>query len=526
MQAGCSPPPPQRGFGLTSSAPQQAHGLWHRQKPRQRQRKWHRRVFTGCLNCRKRHVKCDEETPSCANCKRLNKPCAYSFTVVPSSANTDPKPTAPIGRNGPDNDAVDAFGSGTIEECAAWDDLPSYQESCTQIVPTTYPGASIPPHLDSDQATLYYQHFLQNVSSLLIIFDTPSNSNNYRLLPRIIGDASSSLLKKAMEALGAMHMSRLPQMPNRPLHHRAAINGYASIVTSLRRAAVSGTAHSASLELLATSLLLCMFENMSAADSSWKVHLVGAGQTLQAMYTPGPTLAAEYGADALALRRFLVSLMSYLDIAASCATGEGPLIPGDYWETLGGGWQYNLGVPGLPTTRGVVYRAMAQLRSSWSRIMSIQREISHFAKLQRSRLDEHQRALIYGDLVCRIQNWHDSAPDIFLQLEGLNGIPDDATGEQVETLTATACVQSYALACTVYLDRVMTRRVGRAAVDNGIKAAVDKILILVLSFSTGVSQLGVLWPLLTAGIATFDRSQQGLCRTRLNSMECFGFKVR
>ena len=34
-----------------------------------------RRVRTGCLTCRERHLKCDEGMPICLNCKKSNRPC-------------------------------------------------------------------------------------------------------------------------------------------------------------------------------------------------------------------------------------------------------------------------------------------------------------------------------------------------------------------------------------------------------------------------------------------------------------------
>ncbi|GAP91880.1 putative C6 zinc finger domain-containing protein [Rosellinia necatrix] len=34
-----------------------------------------RRVRTGCLTCRERHLKCDEETPDCRNCRKSNREC-------------------------------------------------------------------------------------------------------------------------------------------------------------------------------------------------------------------------------------------------------------------------------------------------------------------------------------------------------------------------------------------------------------------------------------------------------------------
>ena len=34
-----------------------------------------RRVRTGCLTCRKRHLKCDEAMPSCSNCRKSDRKC-------------------------------------------------------------------------------------------------------------------------------------------------------------------------------------------------------------------------------------------------------------------------------------------------------------------------------------------------------------------------------------------------------------------------------------------------------------------
>ena len=303
------------------------------------------------------------------------------------------------------------------------------------------------------------------------------------------------------------------------------------MVTRLRDI-VSSSQGQANLELLATSLLLCMFEKMSSTDASWKVHLLGAAQIFHSMYSPRTALPSNDGSDGLGvantlpLRRFLVSMMSYLDVAASCATGEGPLIPGEYWETLGGGWEYNLGVPSFATTRSAADRTMAQLRNSWSRIMSIQTEISRFAKLLRSEHDQWQSEMIYSDITYRLNSWHDSAPDIYSRLKTLNCIPGDASDEDVETLTAAACIYCYALGCTVYLERITTRRIGSAAFDPKIRTIVDRILTLILYFSRGINQLAMLWPLLTAGVAMVDPQQQDLVRSRLIGMKSFGFKVR
>ncbi|ODA75960.1 hypothetical protein RJ55_08601 [Drechmeria coniospora] len=539
-----------------------------------RQRKWHPRVFTGCVNCRRRHVKCDERTPSCTNCTRLNLSCNFDRKFVFKAVRpTKGQPQQPAGGRPSVLDQQVASSSSTPASSSAdeiVDDVvcrSQYQsEHAGSLVSTAGTGViTFAGDLDStltpldfasrrgasptgpvrgiessfrvtmpDPAArvdvvdnLYFHHFLHTVSTYLIIYDTPSNSNPYRMLPTLLG--RSGLLQDTMKALGAMHLSGLAHNQNRYADRNAAVKLYGSVVTRLRDLVSSGQSK-ASLELLATSLLLCMFEKMSSTDASWKIHLLGAGQIFRSLYSPriahpGNEGTEELGvSNALPLRRFLVSMMSYLDVAASCATGEGPLIPGDYWETLGGGWEYNLGVPSFATSRSPADRTMAQLRASWSRVMSTQAEISRFAKLSRSGLDRHQREMMHRDLAYRIRNWHDAAPDIYLRLDGINEVPSGSSEEDAEALTAAACVMSYALGCSVYLERIVTRRIGSAAFDPEIKTIVDRILTLIFNFSSGINQLAILWPLLTAGIATVDEEQQNRVRGQLTEMKNFGFK--
>ncbi|KAJ6441240.1 C6 transcription factor [Purpureocillium lavendulum] len=557
--------------------------------PPARQRKWHPRVFTGCVNCRRRHVKCDERTPSCSNCTRLRLTCNFDRRFVfkaarpakgqPDHGDQPPGPAPPqlqsptnavavagavAGAAAVESPASASSGASSgagepVEDLAVGDFslsapaarllspvggagvnsltgarplfttgllIPSMGpavglETCFRL-PTPDPAARI-----SSNDDMYYHHFLNTVSTYLIIYDTPSNSNPYRMLPALVG--TSGLLQDTMRALGAMHLSGLPQTQDRNLHRNAAMNMYGSVVTRVRSLVSSGQ-NGATLELLATTLLLCMFEKMSSADSNWKIHLMGAGHIFQSMYSPRPALPGGDAVDGLAvastlpLRRFLVSLMSYLDLAASCATGEAPLIAGNYWETLGGGWEYNLGVPSFATSRQPADRTMAQLRNSWSRLMSIQLEICRFSGMIRGGIDDRQKEIMHSDIQYRIQNWHDSAPDVYLRLEGLNEMPADASPEEAETLTAAACVLGYALGATVYLERTVTRRVGSAAFDPVIKQAVDRMFTLMFNFSSGITQLANLWALLTAGIATVDPDQQSRLRERLIGMRNFGFK--
>lgn len=59
-----------------------------------RQKRYHHKVFTGCLTCRSRRVKCDETKPVCKNCLRANRKCAGKGYDLDSSV-TNVKVLAP-----------------------------------------------------------------------------------------------------------------------------------------------------------------------------------------------------------------------------------------------------------------------------------------------------------------------------------------------------------------------------------------------------------------------------------------------
>ncbi|KAI8667604.1 hypothetical protein NCS56_00897500 [Fusarium sp. Ph1] len=559
---------------------------------RKRQRKWHSRVFTGCLNCRRRHVRCDEQTPSCASCSRLSLSCAYDsdnrfgkfvFRVVrpprdcgqpvarpslpsteelqyartPRRASSDnnldqgasrfgdeassgpatPVSTSPQHDNPPNTEGEVDSGLVVGSDHLAWlDDIlhlwePQWPSSFSDMFSMPSPTAtSLIP-----QQAVYYNHFLTDVATILIVFDTESNANPYRIFPQLAG--ASNLLQDTMVALGAMHLANLPGTRDKAVHYRAAMEVYGSVMTRLGDVLHGQPCFE--LEPLATSLLLCMFETMYSTDCTWKVHLAGAGRILEAIYSPallGMTGRGQHGCSAdgsgpdlvRPMRRFLASLLAYLDVAGACATGEGTVIQGDYWETLGGGWEYNLGAPSFHPCRTPADRTLAQIRHSWSRLMSVQAAISAFAKMQSSgSLDVSQEDMMRDDLAYRISNWHNSTPDIFLYLSkdgGRQSTPMDHSESHNELLAAAACVECYAMACRVYLDRVATQKLSRAAQDPTIAAVTSRILTLTSTFSSGLTRLGYLWSVFTAGTATIEEGERASVREFLTDMKNFGFK--
>ncbi|RGP64159.1 sterol uptake control 2 [Fusarium longipes] len=49
-------------------------------------RRRHRKSRNGCLECKRRHIKCDEKRPTCSNCTVSERSCSFPPSVTPGSA--------------------------------------------------------------------------------------------------------------------------------------------------------------------------------------------------------------------------------------------------------------------------------------------------------------------------------------------------------------------------------------------------------------------------------------------------------
>lgn len=113
---------------------------------------------------------------------------------------------------------------------------------------------------------------------------------------------------------------------------------------------------------------------MDSQHHNWAVHLKGAREIYRILFYPNAndsTKEAQRQADANhPLRPFLVSLLSYLDVAGACATSDGTVVEGSYWADNGGGWEFNLGTPSLSSdTTTADSRLLAELRQSLCAMM-------------------------------------------------------------------------------------------------------------------------------------------------------------
>ncbi|KAL4948810.1 fungal-specific transcription factor domain-containing protein [Aspergillus filifer] len=532
---------------------------------KKRVRRWHHRGFTGCSTCRRRHVRCDEASPTCRNCTRLGLECDGSqgrmtFKVYgPPGNEQSPAPkrekSRARSRVKKEHNVESAVDDVVVSPTTVPDSKPlvfrfenplapapdeesnakqESEEVDPALLPTT--GNPVKPvkyqfvhhkppvsSLDCLQGR-YYTHFVDQVATLLLIYDGSTNINPFR---RCFPDVSQSSVSmaSAMEALGALHLANTSTGQSRNSHFQHAMGKYGEVVKSFRtRYEVDQRPR---LPDFATCLLLALFEMMDSQHHNWAIHLKGAREIYRLMFYPNADPAHEARRVAEInhpLRQFLVSLLSYLDVAGACATSDGTIVEGSYWRTLGGGWEYNLGIPSLsePNSDNPLLR---ELRQSWSIMMEIQAAISSFGQSKRSGwMTPEQQDCTYGDLLQRLLQWRIDAPACFQQLGDLDE-PSLSQYPHPEILEYVGCIEAYEKATYLFLHK--TAAVARPDIQpqTGVLAALcTRILDLIRHLAKDVGRLAALWPLYIAGRETRDEQEQKFVRETMIDMQRYGFR--
>lgn len=270
---------------------------------------------------------------------------------------------------------------------------------------------------------------------------------------------------------------------------------------------------------------------MDSQHDNWAIHLKGAREIYKVLFfqtsTDPAAEAQRLGEMNHPLRHFLISLLSYLDVAGACATSDGAVVEGSYWRTYAGGWEYNLGIPSLSANTPPGEQTLAQLRNCWSIMMEIQVSISTFGRAkQENKLSAQEQDVIYGDILNRLLEWRATAPQCIQILGGL----DDVSLQQYpypEFLEYTGCIEAYEKATIIFLHKVASAsRPDRQTETPLLQMLATRILGLIGKCANGVGQLAVLWPLFTAGRETRDVSEQVYVRSTMTDLQRYGFKVR
>ncbi|KAL5334415.1 fungal-specific transcription factor domain-containing protein [Aspergillus crustosus] len=543
---------------------------------KKRVRRSHHRGFTGCATCRRRHVRCDEGSPTCKNCTRLGLECdgrqgRMTFKVYGAPPTTDQPTPAPNtsdkDKPGPrltptrpkkeECDDIDgmvvspatttdshsqqlvfrietpvspADGNGKVKgELEEVDmDMALVPATTNSSSPRNYNFQHYKPPVSSLECLQgrYYTHFIDEVAMLLLIYEKSTNINPFRrCFPH--ASQSSPAMAEAMEALGALHLANTSTGTQRIVHLQHAIGKYGDAVKSFRTRYIQG-APGSRLPDFATCLLLGLYEMMDSQHHNWVIHLKGAREIYRLMFTRNSDPAQE--AQRVAemnhpIRPFLVSLLSYLDVAGACATSDGKIVEGSYWRTLGGGWEYNLGIPSLSSESSIDGTLLAELRHAWSTLMEVQVDISAFGKAKQSRwMAPEQQDHMYQNLLHQLVDWRLDAPICFQELGGLDD-ESFSSYPHIEIVEYVGCIEAYEKATHIYLHKV----VGVARPDiqprrEMLAALCTRILDLIHRVAKGVGRLAVSWPLFIAGRETRNECEQKFVRETMTDMQRYGFK--
>ncbi|CAI7605052.1 unnamed protein product [Penicillium glandicola] len=513
-------------------------------EPLKRVRRWHHRGFTGCSTCRRRHVRCDETSPACNNCVRLGRECdgaqgRMTFKVYgPSPTPTDSPPES-SGKRQKNNStsSPESSGASAISPSGETEDAGSNEVCKAMVAGTTLPRQTTKFRFQAPVTSIsiaksiqrteerYLTHFVDQVSAFLIIYNTPHNANPYRThFPDLA--RSSPTMANAMQALGALHLANTSVGAQRNRHFQQAMAKYGVVVKGFR-ARYSDPSQQLGLTDFATCLLLSLFEMMDSQHNNWAVHLKGAREIYNLLFYPqsgDPEREVQRVAETNhPLRPFLVSLLSYLDVAGACAAPGGTVVEGNYWKTMGGGWEYNLGTPSLLSTVPDNPR-LAELREAWSSLMEVQASISTFASDKKTWMTVDQSDAMYKDIFNQLVVWRAMTPPC-LQL--LTDLDDESLAQYPypDVLEYAGCIEAYEKATFVHLLQVAGA--GRAGWINDwtyMDMLVSRIILLVYKLSKDVGQLAVLWPLFIAGQETRSECEQKYVRKTIQDLKRFGFR--
>jgi hypothetical protein len=246
---------------------------------RKRVRRWHHRGFTGCSTCRRRHVRCDEASPACNNCVRLGRECdgaqgrmtfkVYGPSQTPTESSSES--SAPTRRKKSAESSSESNETSEASPVVKKEDVGD-EEACDAVIvsPATLPQLrtkfrfQVPITSTSIAKSIqriderYFAHFVDRVSTLLIIYDNPDNANPYRTYFPDFARPSPTMVN-AMQALGALHLANTSVGSQRNKHFQQAMGKYGVVVKGFR-ARYSDPSQQLGLTDFATCLLLSLFE--------------------------------------------------------------------------------------------------------------------------------------------------------------------------------------------------------------------------------------------------------------------------
>jgi Fungal Zn(2)-Cys(6) binuclear cluster domain/Fungal specific transcription factor domain len=190
------------------STAMKANGI---EKPYSKSRKIHTKSRTGCAECKRRHIRCDETRPICNRCVFSNRGCSYVSAMGPSSASHADSPIAPKASRG------ESINPTTTPD--------RWHQASTPVSPSTAtPGAQ---DINLDHLELLH-HFEAETCKTIAINEEQVAVYHHAVIAH--GLNSRSLMSQIL-ALSALHLSLC--QPRRA-------EAYRSLASGLQAAALTG----------------------------------------------------------------------------------------------------------------------------------------------------------------------------------------------------------------------------------------------------------------------------------------------
>ncbi|KAH7186102.1 uncharacterized protein B0J16DRAFT_146422 [Fusarium flagelliforme] len=176
-------------------------------------RRTHRKSKTGCVTCKKRHVKCDEARPRCANCTVGNRTCSYavaphqaepSTTVActgDASASASNSPTASA--SAPHSSTALLAGPADTESAAHYDaiHMSLLHHAVVHMGSYTGVGGDMSPVLETALESAHTApYFLDQLLAISALYQSTTAQARKQLYLRYATELQTRALGKFLEA--------------------------------------------------------------------------------------------------------------------------------------------------------------------------------------------------------------------------------------------------------------------------------------------------------------------------------------
>lgn len=324
------------------------------------------RSRSGCRECRASRVRCDTKKPVCTRCWQKGLPCSTNLELKWESEFASRgvafgragvwSKTRPDGTQSSSESADELrqwclvpqiqpwgfvnSGVGTFENPNEVDVVSNEQHEVSLAYRTTSRNARMFSALDPGpppaislfpQATQIghgelLDYYLRQVCPRTSASTTMSSPFASVILPFSV--SASSTLFKAIQALGACHLSRA-----NPTYAPLGLRLKSETLRDLRRRLSNegSLTCSADPEVLVIMMMLCLYEIADKCDQQWTIHLKGAKDLIrlrrQRALTPPQTPDASHPVSGFAEHFF-----AFQDVMGRTACAKEVLFGSDYWR--------------------------------------------------------------------------------------------------------------------------------------------------------------------------------------------------